>query len=173
MRELPAGSPPAQGLRERKKAKTRAAIQRRALRLFREQGYEATTVEQIAEAAEVSPSTFYRYFPTKEDVVLYDPFDPVLIAAFQAQSPTLSPMQALREALHATFASISREDMAEQWERGILIFAIPDVRMRVLNDFLVTAQVLAELVASRMGLRPDDLAVATFVGAVIGALTGA
>src|SRR5215469_5653430 len=172
MRELPAGSPPVQGLRERKKAKTRAAIQRHALRLFRKQGYEATTVEQIAEAAEVSPSTFFRYFPTKEDVVLYDPFDPMLIAAFQAQPPELTPMQAFREALHATFAAISREDFDEQWERGMLIFSIPDVRMRVLNDSLVTAQILAELVAKRTGLRPDDLAVGTFVGAVIGALAG-
>jgi len=67
------------GLRERKKAKTRAAIRREAMRLFREQGYEETTVEQIAEAAEVSPSTFFRYFPTKEDVVLQDDFDVVVV----------------------------------------------------------------------------------------------
>jgi AcrR family transcriptional regulator len=173
MTKLLEGSRPAQGLRERKKAKTRAAIQRHALRLFREQGYEATTVEQIAAAAEVSPSTFFRYFPTKEDVVLYDPFDPVLIAAFEAQPPELTPMQAIREALHATFAAMSKEDMEEQWERGILILSIPDVRMRMLNDFLVTAQLLAELVAKRMGRRPDDLAVRTFVGGVIGALMAA
>ena len=167
------GSIPAQGLRERKKAKTRAAIQRHALRLFREQGYEATTVEQIAAAAEVSPSTFFRYFPTKEDVVFYDPFDTILIAAFEAQPPELTPMQAIREALHATFAVMSGEDMTEQWERGILIFSIPDVRMRVLDDFLGTAQQLAELLAKRVGRRADDLAVRTFVGAVIGALMAA
>jgi AcrR family transcriptional regulator len=173
MTELLEGSPPAHGLRERKKAKTRATIQRHALRLFREQGYEATTVEQIADAAEVSPSTFFRYFPTKEDVVLYDPFDPLLIAAFKAQPSELTPMQAMREALHITFAAMSGEDRAEQWERGILIFSIPDVRMHMLNDFLATAQVLSDLVASRTGRRSDDLAVHTFVGSVIGALMAA
>ena len=73
MTDAPAAPRP--GLRERKKARTRAAIREHALRLFREQGYAATTVEQIAEAAEVSPSTFFRYFPTKEDVVLQDDFD--------------------------------------------------------------------------------------------------
>ena len=173
MTELLEGSPPARGLRERKKAKTRAAIQRHALRLFREQGYEATTVEQIAEAAEVSPSTYFRYFPTKEDVVLYDPFDPLLIAAFKAQPPELTPMQAMREALHLTFAEMSGEDRAEQWERGILILSSPDVRMHMLDTFLETAQLLSELVASRMGRGPDDFAVRTFVGSVVGALLAA
>ena len=79
------GDQPRPSLRERKKAKTRAAIQEHALRLFMEQGYEQTTVEQIADAAEVSPSTFFRYFPTKEDVVMYDAFDPLMVEAFRAQ----------------------------------------------------------------------------------------
>lgn len=161
---------PAQGLRERKKAKTRAAIQRHALRLFREQGYEATTVEQIAAAAEVSPSTFFRYFPTKEDVALYDPFDPILIAAFEAQPPELTPLQAIRGAMYATFAAMSPEDIAEQWERAMLIVAVPDVRMRALDDFLMTTQQLAEMVARRVGRRADDPHVLAFVGAVVGAL---
>ena len=76
---------PRLGLRERKKAGTRAAIQRHALRLFREQGYEATTVGQIAGAADISESTFFRYFPTKEDVVRWDEFDPLLVEAIWAQ----------------------------------------------------------------------------------------
>jgi hypothetical protein len=68
---------------------------------------------------------------------------------------------------------MSGEDMVEQWERGRLILSIPDVRMRVLNDFLVTAQLLSELVAKRVGRRRDDLAVRMFVGAVVGALMAA
>ena len=82
------------GLRERKKAKTRAEIQRQALRLFRERGYGATTASQIAEAAEVSESTFFRYFPTKEDVVFWDEFDPLIFEAFQAQPPEMGTVRA-------------------------------------------------------------------------------
>ena len=80
------------GLRERKKARTRAAIRDHALRLFRENGYQRTTVEQIAEAAEVSVSTFFRYFPTKEDVVLQDDMDTRMIEAFERQPAGLSPI---------------------------------------------------------------------------------
>src|SRR5258708_33222461 len=90
------------GLRERKKAKTRAAIREHALRLFREPGYGATTVEQIAEAAEGSPATFYRYFPTKEDVVLQDDFDVLTMDAFEAPPRTLGPIAAVRAATAAT-----------------------------------------------------------------------
>ena len=85
-------------LRERKKAKSRAVIQQQAMRLFTEKGYEATTVEQISEAAEVSPSTFFRYFPTKEDVVLYDSLDPILLEAIRTQPAELSPIKAIMAA---------------------------------------------------------------------------
>ena len=87
------------GLRERKKARTRASIREHALRLFREQGYHATTVEQIAEAAEISPSTFFRYFPTKEDVVIQDDFDLIALESFERQPAELSVVAAFRAAV--------------------------------------------------------------------------
>ena len=89
---------PAPGLRERKKAKTRAALREHALALFREQGYAATTVEQISAAAEVSPATFFRYYPTKEDVVLQDDFDLVTLEALESQPAGLGPVAAFRAA---------------------------------------------------------------------------
>lgn len=161
------------GLRERKKAKTRAAIQRHALRLFREQGYEATTVEQIAEVAEVSPSTFFRYFPTKEDVVLYDAIDPLFIAAFEAQPAELSPIQAMRGALHRVFATLPVEEMDQQWERGRLMLAVPELRMRMLDQLAEAVQLTAELLAKRVGRRADDFAARTYAGAVAGAVMSA
>ncbi|HEX5812438.1 MAG TPA: TetR family transcriptional regulator, partial [Pseudonocardia sp.] len=55
------------------------------MRLFRDRGYAATTVDDIAAAAEVSRSTFFRYFPSKEDVVLFDDVDPLMAEAFAEQ----------------------------------------------------------------------------------------
>src|ERR1700686_2894183 len=95
------------GLRERKKARTRASLREPALRLFREQGYQATTVEQIAAAAEVSPSTFFRYFPTKEDLVLQDDMDTRMLGALAAQPPELSPVAAVRAAMREAWASFT------------------------------------------------------------------
>jgi AcrR family transcriptional regulator len=159
---------PKPGLRARKKAKTRSAIQESALRLFREKGYEATTVDEIAEAAEVSPSTFFRYFPTKEDVVMYDELDPVIFKAFAEQPAHLSTIAALRATMREVFERATPEEIAKQDERAALIFAVPEVRMRMLDELMSVMQTLAKVIANRMRRDPDDFEVQALVGAVVG-----
>ena len=163
----------AQGLRERKKARTRAAIRRHALRLFREQGYQATTVEQIAEAAEVSPSTFFRYFPTKEDVVLQDDVDVLTLEQFDAQPPELGPLAAFRAAWAATFAALSADELDRLRETTALTLSVPELRARAIDEFTRTIDVMAEALAKRTGRKPDDFAVRNIAGAAVGVIIAA
>lgn len=158
------------GLRERKKAKTRAQIQQEALRLFREQGYHQTTVEQIAEGAEVSPSTFFRYFPTKEDVVLYDVLDPELISAFKAQPAHLSPIRALRLSVHDVFEGLSDEQVGQQRQRAMLFVSVPELRAAWMNELEGAIQMIREPIAERLGRPADDFAVQNLVGAIFGVM---
>src|SRR5215468_7264471 len=116
------------GLRERKKQKTRWSIQEHALRLFQEQGYEQTTVDQIAAAAEVSPSTFFRYFKTKEDVVIDDEYDPLLLRLLAEAPPDQPPVTALRHALTVAFQAIGPEEMAQIYQRTKLMMQVPAIR---------------------------------------------
>ena len=160
--------PPRLGLRERKKAKTRALIQQQALRLFVLQGYDETSVEEIAEAAEVSPSTVFRYFPTKPDLVIYDDLDERMIEAFRALPPNLNAIQALRETFRAGFGSVADEELALQRERERLMRTVPDLRAAMLDEFARTIGEIADLVAERSGRRDDDDGVLALAGAVIG-----
>ena len=158
------------GLRERKKARTRAAIREHALRLFRENGYQRTTVEQIAAAAEVSPSTFFRYFPTKEDLVLRDDMDTRMIEAFERQPSDLSPLSAVRAAVREMFGSYTQADLDTLGETTALTLTVPEVRARAMDEFARTIGVIAEALAKRSGRPADDLAVRTTAGAIIGVM---
>lgn len=164
---------PPLGLRERKKAKTRASIQGHALRLFRRQGYSATTVEQIAAAAEVSPSTFFRYFPTKEDVVLFDATDPLMLSLLERQPSDLTVIEALRRTMREVYASLSKEQLTRERERQTLIRSVPELRLRALGMFAEAIALMASITAARTGRSAEELAVRTFAGALVGALMGA
>src|ERR1700760_2516303 len=115
------------GPSQRQKARTRATIRAEALRLFREQGYHVTTVEKIAAAAEVSPSTFFRYFPTKEDVVLQDDMDIRMVEAFARQPPELTPIAAVRGAMLETWQSFTPVEWEQLREGGRLSMEVPEI----------------------------------------------
>ena len=142
--------------RQRKKAETRDRIRGCALRLFLEQGYDATTVEQIAAAAGVSHMTFFRYFPAKEDVVLSDSYDP-LIARLLEQTPADWPLlQRIRTALRQGLAEVYDTDRGTLLAQNKLIAATPALRDRLWADQIVTQQLfLRALGGAEPGHRPS------------------
>ncbi|MFD4115614.1 TetR/AcrR family transcriptional regulator [Streptomyces niveus] len=161
---------PRLGLRERKKLKTRVAIREATYRLITDQGYEATTVEQIAAAAEVSPSTVFRYFPTKEDIVLTDEFDPVMEAAIRARPADEPPLESLRAVLRQAVEAILADQSEELLQRSKLMLEIPAVRARMTETMAETSLLLSRAVADRTGRDEGDLEVRVFTASVMAAL---
>lgn len=157
-------------MRERKKVRTRSTIQHHALRLFREQGYGATTVSQIAQAAEISESTFFRYFPTKEAVVFADDFDEALFEAFRAQPAEIPPIAALRRAMRAAFADITESELGDTQERTKLMFEVPEVREAFAGQLVALIDTTSAALAERAGRQAGDLEVRTLAGALLGAV---
>lgn len=158
----------ATGLRERKKQRTRRSIEDAALELIAEHGYDNTTVEEIAERAEVSTTTFFRYFTNKAEVLLAPQTDrlPQLAEAILACPVELSDLEAIRRGVQAAWvedvdaermALIARATAASQDLQG----------MRNVTGsewFLTTSRALA----TRRGLaRPDGSVV---LGAQVGLL---
>ncbi len=129
--------------RERKKAQTRQRLQEQALRLFIERGYEATTVEQIAAAAGVSHMTFFRYFPTKEDAVLSDSYDPLLVAAIRARPRTEDPVTRIHAAVREGLGAIYTADREALLVRVRLTLRTPALRARLWENQVATRDLLA------------------------------
>jgi AcrR family transcriptional regulator len=161
------------GLRERKKIKTHRAIRREAFRLIEENGYAATTVEQIAEAADVSPSTFFRYFPSKESLLLADDLDPLILEALQDQPSDLSPAQAFRRAYQSVLDQLPADQLEFESTRQRLMFSIPELKAAMYDEVYRTVTVAAEAIAHRIGRAPDDFEVRVFAGALTGAMMAA
>jgi AcrR family transcriptional regulator len=158
------------GLRDRKKIKTREAIRREAMRLIEENGYANTTVEQIAEAAEVSPSTFFRYFPSKEMVLMANDLDLVTIQALEQQPPDIPSLQAFRRALEITMAALSEDEWRFERARLRMVLSIPELRAAQFDEYRRTVVALTEADCRRTGREPDDFEVRVFVGALAGGL---
>jgi AcrR family transcriptional regulator len=166
----PGSEVPAPGLRERKKARTKAEIQRQALRLFSEQGYAETSVEQIAAAAEVSPSTFFRYYPTKDDVVLADFMDSRTMQLMIDAPAELAPLEALRHAVVEGMMTLPAEDLALETLRNRLIRTVPELRRGMIAEMTRPIDLMAHALQERLGRPPGDPDVRMFAAAAVGAL---
>jgi AcrR family transcriptional regulator len=117
------------GLRERKKARTREALQEAAMDLFTRQGFDGTTVEEIADACEVSPRTFFRYFPTKEDVLFVDAdARRERLLAVLADQPADTPTFAALEAAMRALALDYRDDRAALVARSKVVQDSPQLQ---------------------------------------------
>ncbi|WP_425347897.1 TetR/AcrR family transcriptional regulator [Streptomyces roseochromogenus] len=161
---------PRLGLRERKKIKTREAIRAATYALVKEQGYDATTIDQIAERAEVSPSTVFRYFPTKEDIVLTDEYDAVMLEEIR-QRPVEEPWpDTLRHVLHRAVELGTSEDEEVSRLRTHLMVQVPAVRSRMMESMSATGRMLCEAIGERTGRAPDSLEVRVYAMSLIGGL---
>ncbi|MZF90125.1 TetR family transcriptional regulator [Streptomyces sp. SID5643] len=168
-RTTPADRPPL-GLRERKKIKTRQAIRAAAYALIEEQDYDATTIEQIADRAEVSPSTVFRYFPAKEDIVVTDAWEPVVMAQVRARPQDESWADVLRHVMRTALDLSLAEEPEVTRLRTRLGVEVPAVRARMMESMAATGRLLREALAERSGLAPDSLELRVFAMSVMGGL---
>ncbi|MFD8223673.1 TetR/AcrR family transcriptional regulator [Streptomyces massasporeus] len=168
-RTTPAAQPPL-GLRERKKIKTRRAIRTATYALIEEQGYDATTIEQIADRAEVSPSTVLRYFPAKEDIVVTDEWDPVVTAELRARPADEPWADTLRHVMRTALDLALSEEPTVTRLRTRLGVEVPAVRARMLENAAATGRLLRDALAERSGLDPDSLELRVLTMSVMGGL---
>jgi AcrR family transcriptional regulator len=161
------------GLRERKKLRTRRAIASAALRLFDERGFEETTISDIAAAADVSPRTFFSYFPSK-DAVVFAELDERLAdidARLAERPPGETPLMTFRRVAEALLEAIS----AEGDEGAIQVALIrdrPSLQAQALKRFSDAEEGFVEVLR---GIAPDldEITAVTVIGVAFGGLRAA
>lgn len=161
------------GLRERKKLAAMQRIQEVALELFDQRGFDNVTIEQIAEAADVSPSSVYRYFGTKEQVVLWDELDVRLFDAIEAELASQPPVEAMRRAISDIVSQLFDGD--EELARRKTRYALeePGLRAALLEQTDELTQRVAKAVARRSGQRADELEPQVIASTLIWAMMAA
>lgn len=146
---------PTEGLRERHRRRTAAQLEEAALRLFADRGFDAVTVDEITAEADVCRRTFFRYFASKEDVLLSDHPRRLgeLREALDARPPDEPALSALRHALLA-MADCYEDERPRMLERFKIINATPSLQARSLGLQRAWEQAVTEMVAERMGVDP-------------------
>jgi AcrR family transcriptional regulator len=163
------------GRRERKKQQTRLSIQRHALRLFAERGFDDTTIQEITEAADVARRTFFLHFSSKEDVLVSDPEARIkaFAAAVAARPEEESAFTAIRESL-SILVSLEPEELEGARLRARLLEEAPTLQAADVERFFRVERALIAETARRTGLDPDRdfyprmLAASTFCAVRVG-----
>lgn len=145
-------------------------MQRAALELFEEQGYDATTVAQIARRAGVSEMSLFRHFTTKDALLLDDPFDPLIGEAVVARPADEAPMRAVVESVRQTLAGLSDEVVPALRQRLRIVAEAPGLAGALERNSAATAVVIADSLVSR-GVERD--AARVVAAAVIAGLSAA
>jgi AcrR family transcriptional regulator len=163
----------ADGLRLRKRRAAMRHIQEVALDLFDQRGFENVSIEEIARTAEVSPSSIYRYFGTKEQVVLYDEVDAGFIDQLEHGLAELPPIEAVRRAMTAVLTDYFARDDPLTRRKVRYAFEEPALRAATLEQTDVFVPILAEALA-RASKRPTtDLEIQVAATAIVAALIAA
>lgn len=166
------GQPRSYDLRERKRTRTRLMIQAEALRLFADKGYTQTTVEDIADAAAISPRTFFRYFPSKEDVVMWDEYDDPVALDLLAAQPEDEPLaETIRAVVRETLEGLYRHDPERLLTRVQLASTVPELRARFVEQQTRGIEQLTEVFATRRGARVDELTLRVVGSAMLAAVS--
>jgi len=155
--------------RERKRTRTRLMIQKEAFRLFGEKGYTETTVEEIADAAAISPSTFFRYFPSKEDVVLWDEYDALSLDLLEERPASEPVVETMRLVIRESLAGLYRRDPEQLLARVRLDFTVPELRARIFDGQNHGIEQLVPLLRRKKGA-VDELHVRVAASALLGAV---
>jgi AcrR family transcriptional regulator len=144
------------GLRERKKLRTRAELSDAAFRLFAERGFDETTIEDIVEQVEVSPRTFFRYFDSKEDVVIgfFDDLGLELRAMLAGRPSDEPSFTALRAALR-TLIDLYEERQDRVVAAKRLAHETPSIRARLLDKHARWENGVTEELVTRSGGAPS------------------
>jgi AcrR family transcriptional regulator len=148
-----------EGLRASKKRRTRDAIAGAAMRLFRERGFDAVTVAEVAAAADVSEKTVFNYFPAKEDLVLERGQDrrAALIAAIRERPAGASVVEPFREASLAFLDRVEHDPVETTVAVPRLVMASPTLRDRLFVGWEREAEQLSPVIAAAAGADDDDL----------------